>query len=213
MSDLFPLKRVRWDDKDGDQNYGVLFARVKSSFQAEGSGFFCSIQKQQTISFDCILFEKVIRKNNNGNPICGEKCSDMSHEDLLHTYVREAIKGQLWLFQMRLNNDKEARVHVYSSNKIAYVSEEPFEPTDYFQHESPIFRSLSLFIYGQQILDVLEKEYENASLQDLKNDSRLLKTVSFLGNKGDACLDLIFDLMKTPKDLKSSYLRVLGFYL
>jgi hypothetical protein len=217
MFDLFPLKRVRWDDVDGDQNYGVLFARVKSSFQAEGSGFFCSIQKQETISFDCILFEKTIRKNNNGNPICcgDSKCSvgGMSHEDLLQTYVREAIKGQLWLFQMRLNNDREAKVSVYSSNKITYVSEEPFEPTDYFQHESLTFRSLSLFVYGQQILDILEKEYENASLQDLKNDSRLLKAVSFLGNKGDPCLDLIFGLMKTPKDLKSSYLRILGFYL
>lgn len=211
MSDLFPLKKVRWDDSDGDQNYGILFARVKSSFQAEGSGFFCSIQSQETISFDCLLFEKVIRKSIGTT--CADKCSAITHKDLLHTYVKEAIRGQLCLFHMRLNNPREEQIRIYSSNEIAYVSEEPFEPTDYFQHESLVFRTFSLFVHGQYLLDLLEKEYEDANLKDLRNDSRLSKIVSFLGNKSDNCLDLIFDLMKTPKDLKKAYQRVVGFYL
>lgn len=210
MSDLFPLKKVRWDDSDGDENYGILFARVKSSLRAEGSGFFCSIQNQETMSFDCILFEKTIRKNNSSGKVCAK---EETYEDILHAYVKEAIRGQLCLFQMRLNNSREEQVRICSSNKIAYVSEEPFEPTDYFQHESLVFRTFALFVYGQQLLDLLEKEYENASLKELRNDSRLSKIVSFLGNKSDHCLDLIFDLMKTPKDLKNAYRRIVGFYL
>lgn len=209
------LKEVSWSDVEGNTYEGISLSSSTCVAKVSGEGLFSmGFERVETEELSAVLQTSFIQgpsyPYNEGKP--EKDGSSYGFRTLCRDYLRDNVSKRMSIIIGRfIENFGACQLRILPFKQLAILKD--FDYLTHFSDQDPTIRFFAMYGYAYETFSELKKDYKDDTEMNVLKDSRISKSLCFLGAKTEEIASIAKLMSKTSLEYLSNLERLIAFLL